>query len=185
MNRQSLIVVLVLGIILLLVGYFAWQALTKDTVDPLASSDAAAALIPTSSSTTYTNLQGEPQSLSHHLGSVIVVHSWATWVPTSPQSLRDLSQLQAEFAARNVTVLAINRSEPRSTALQFLRQVDATNLTLLADEDDQFYQAVGGQTMPETLFYDDAGQIVHHAKRPLQYEELVTYTAQALRTEVE
>jgi|GEM_PF-222491 len=175
-TRNTLIV---LGIILLVVGYFAFQAIMHPAT-VTNESPAAAAFAHSSSTDTFTDFSGNPANLDQHLGTVIVAHAWASWVPTSPQSLQDLQRLQTEFETQSVTVLAINRGEPLRTARSFLDSLNITTLRLIADDDDQYFTNVGGRTMPETIFYDQNGEIVHHARTMLTMPELRMYTRQAI-----
>jgi len=184
MKRSTVITLIILLLILLCVGWFAWQTFNKSEIDPTIVSPAAQALAPTATSSTYTDFNGNQADLARHQNKVIVAHSWASWVPTSDRTLRELSALQAQYPD-DVQVLAINRAERQRTAQQFIEQVGVTNIELIADPTDYYFETIGGQAMPETVFYDVAGNIVHHKRGVISATELQRYTDIALQVREE
>jgi len=181
MSRNAIITIFILLLILIVAGYFAYRAYiapaAKKVVDV---SVGEAALGLDSATTTYTDRQGEPVSVEIAQGSVLIVHSWASWVPSSPESLQDLANLQNSYSETELQVLAINRSEPDHIAEQFLKQINVDSLEILSDTDDHFYSSVAGTSMPETVFFDADGRVLFHIKRPLSTEELEVLIDNAL-----
>jgi hypothetical protein len=43
---------------------------------------------------------------------------------------------------------------------------------LIVDKDDQYYKAIGGYTMPETVFYNKKGDIVLHKRGVISETEI-------------
>ncbi len=185
MTRSGILTLILLGLILLAVGWFAQNALTKHKEANRTPSAAELSLGLASTSTKYTDLSGNAVSIGQSDDELLVIHSWATWVPTSPQSLKNLAALQETYRAQDVEIMAINRSEPRSTATEFLKRIETGDLKIVNDQDDSFYKAIDGKTMPETIIFSREGDIVFHVKKPLTMTELDSYIDRALKQNVE
>jgi len=182
MSRSAIITIVILLVILLIVGYFAYRAyITPVTSESTDVPVGQVALGLDSVVATYTDREGDPVSVHIAENSVLIVHSWASWVPSSPTSLRDLETLQDTYSDTELQILAINRSEPDYVAEQFLRQIQVDSLDILSDDDDHFYSSVAGTSMPETVFFNDEGRVIFHIKRPLTAEELGALVDKALQ----
>lgn len=171
MQRSTLITLLLMVAILALVAYFAWKALSKND-SGVSDSSAVATTLKTDSANTFTDFEGNKTDLNQYFGSVIVAHAWASWVPSSPQSLQELSSIQKDFLNKNVVVLAINRGETIETAKAFLDAINVNDLTLVADQNDVYFKNSGGRTMPETIIYDTEGNVLLHKRGVLKESEL-------------
>ncbi len=120
----------------------------------------------------YTDLEGNTVALSDFKGKPLVVNSWATWIPFSAQELPLMSAIAKEYEGK-VTVLAINRMQDKSFIRAYLDTLpERPELQFLVDPNDTFYKAVGGTAMPETVFYNADGVIVHHFKGVISADEL-------------
>lgn len=178
-RRQTIITLLILLLLLVGAGYMTYTVLQ----DNQRSQSEAAATLGRGESAAYVSLTGETVSLDAYEDKVRVVNSWASWSPFSAQELKELEQLAASYADRDVVVLAINRNEDPIRAQRFLDSLGTfEHVVFVLDADDSFYERMDGKAMPETLFYDTAGAIVHHARGPLGYEQMVTYVTAALST---
>lgn len=180
MKRSTVLTIGVLILILCIVGYFAWRAVSNKQVEAPVSA-AANALTSSTSAQAFTDIYGNSANLEQHVGDIIVAHAWASWVPTSPRSLRDLAKLQEQYEAQGVTVLAINRGEPTKTAQLFLEQNKVKNVALISDKEDRYFSTSGGRTMPETIFYDSNGDVVFHKRGVMTLEEMKLRTEQTIR----
>lgn len=179
-----LFIVALLFVALLLVGALYFVGERKEE-QALQESSAGAALR-TESAEVYTDMEGNSLQLDEYLGQVIVANAWASWSPFSKTELPNLARLQREFSDRGVVVLAINRGEQKTTAESFLRLVSAyEDVTLVLDTEDHYYTSIDGYAMPETVFYDVKGNIVHQARGQLTYEDMKTFTEDALEASVE
>lgn len=119
-----------------------------------------------------TNYQGKQVSISDFGGKPLVINVWASWCPFCKQELPDFAIAQGEFNDK-VVVIAIDRAESLTVANQYSDQLNITNkITLLIDPTDAFYQAIGGFTMPETLFVARDGTIIEHKRGPLTLTEI-------------
>lgn len=132
----------------------------------------------------YTDLSGNVISLLDEIDSVLVVTVWASWSPGSSVELQNLAKLSETYGSK-VSVIAINRAEPASTAERFLKTIGVSEqVTLVLDPDDNYYNSIGGYAMPETIVYNTKGEIVHHHRGTITYQELLAYTDQALEQDI-
>lgn len=163
------------------VSFYTWTIVQKNRAALIPESEALSVLKTTEGQLPYTDLEGNPVALTDFVGEVLVVNSWASWCPACAKDLPLLSSVAETFKNDDVQILAINRSEPGSTAELFLRSINATpSIKLVLDPDDRFYESIGGYTMPETIFYDKAGKIVHHNRGPMTLDEMHRYVKVAI-----
>lgn len=120
----------------------------------------------------YTRLDGTPVSLDMYKGKPLVINSWASWMPFSKDELHLLSDAKDTYGDQ-IEILAINRKEeiPMIRAFMSAFQIEE-DITLLVDPTDHFYKAIGGQAMPETVFYTSEGVVSLHKRGVLTDEEL-------------
>lgn len=105
-------------------------------------------------------------------GKSMLVYVWASWCPLCEEGLQGLAAIKKEFGDA-VTVIAINRAEPRDVASRMsAAHGQATGMILLLDPDDGYYRAIGGFAMPETIFIDRDGMIRFHKRGPVGREDL-------------
>ncbi len=162
-KKSTVVFVCCLLLVILIAGYFTFQALQKKAIQDLPPSAAIHALQVSSSSASYTDIVGNPQSLTDYLGNVIVVVSWASWCPSCGGELGKLATLTNEFSDRGVSGIAINRAENAGSAERFLQTVPRYEaITLILDPTDHFYRSVSGYAMPETIVYNEEGIISAH-----------------------
>ena len=121
---------------------------------------------------TFTDYSGKAVALSQFLGKPMVVNAWASWCPFCVEELSDFISLQEEYKDK-IAVIAVNRAEPPAIAKNYTDHRGLTEkLVFLLDSPDSFYQAIGGFSMPETIFADKDGKIVFHKRGPMNLEEM-------------
>lgn len=123
-----------------------------------------------------TDLDGNPVSLEQFYGKVVVANSWASWCPFCATELPALDAIAANYNEQDVVVLAINRAESIvqiKNYMQSIKQID--NIIILLDPQDTFYNSIEGYTMPETVFYDDAGNSMFHKRGVMQPTEISSH----------
>jgi len=108
-----------------------------------------------------------------------ILNSWAVWCPFCVQEVPDFVALQKEFT--DVSVVLINRGEDSERVESFLAEIDVhfADLTFLQDPKDSFYKAIGGFSMPETLFVKD-GETIFHKRGFMTLSEMKDLTNKLL-----
>ncbi|MDP2676635.1 MAG: TlpA disulfide reductase family protein [bacterium] len=102
----------------------------------------------------------------------LVINSWASWCLFCKEELPAFATVQKEFSDQ-VRFIAINRRESPETAKKYTDELDITDdLIFLIDTPDSFYKAMGGFTMPETIFVDRAGNVVFHKRGVMTIDEI-------------
>lgn len=129
---------------------------------------------------TLKNYDGGDVALASFVGTPLIVNSWAVWCPFCRKELPDFAALQEAFP--DIKVIAIDRQESVETAKSYSDELGVTGkLTFLLDPGDSFYRAIGGFTMPETLFVDKDGAVVFHKRGPLTLDEMKAAVERYLR----
>ncbi len=119
----------------------------------------------------YTDLNGNSVSLEQYLGKILVVNSWASWSPFSTGELILLQEIAQNYNQKEVIFLAINRKETREQAQRFANTLPELNsLLVVIDTEDRFYTSIGGYAMPETVIYNQKGDLVEHIHGTIKKE---------------
>jgi len=135
-------------------------------------------LVETLGALALTDYQGAAVNLADFAGKPLIVNSWAVWCPFCRKELPDFAALQRELGDR-VAVISIDRQEKLAAAKGYTDELGITgDLLFLLDPSDSFYRAIGGFSMPETIFINTDGTIVFHKRGPLTLEEMRAAVAQ-------
>ena len=127
---------------------------------------------PKAPSFVFKNYDGEEVSSESFLGKPYILNSWAVWCPFCVQELPDFGKLQEEFGD-SITIVAINRAESLSRAKKYTDEQNTTgSMIFLLDPRDSFYKAIGGFSMPETLFVSAEGEILLHKRGFMRLSEM-------------
>ena len=181
MNKSNIIITVLLLVILMCVGLLTYYFYI--TPNDRVHSDASKSLSVTKEKP-FTDLQGNPTDFKKQEGKIRVVNIWASWDPFSAQELRDLNTVAQEYRDKGVVFIAINRKEPKEQAQRFLNSLPSlSNLSFVIDENDSFYNSIGGYAMPETVFYDTRGTITSHTRGLLTIDEMKVQIDSALQTQ--
>jgi len=171
MSKSTVVTIFVLLGVFLLVGaytYYTYSSARLNEVDSEASKTLDAG-----KSSPYTNMEGEPFSFDEYRGSIRVVNSWASWCPFCTKELSEFEKLGEEFKDKNVSIIAINRKEPRERANAYIKSLgDFKYIDFAVDLTDTYYKSIGGFAMPETVFYNTEGTIVYHKKGVMNLEQM-------------
>ncbi|MBI4137691.1 MAG: TlpA family protein disulfide reductase [Candidatus Sungbacteria bacterium] len=119
--------------------------------------------------------QAREVRLSDFSGKPMLVNAWASWCPYCRDELDDFAAIKKEFArqGKDVVILAVNRAEAPEAAQRYSDALGVSEeIVFLADPDDSFYKAIGGFSMPETVFIDAEGKIRDHRRGAMAYEEI-------------
>jgi cytochrome c biogenesis protein CcmG, thiol:disulfide interchange protein DsbE len=157
-TRRTLLILVVL---LLLMGGLTWYLRYSAVRDEVGK--AASELLADSDATPYTTLSGEPFSFTAYRGKIRVVNVWASWSPFAATELPILNEIAQTYTEQGVVAIAVNRKEQKERAAAYVATQPALpNVIMAIDETDAFYQSVGGYAMPETIIFNEAGDIVWH-----------------------
>ena len=179
LSKEGKFTLAVLLLIVSLGAFYIWRLKVEEKQVEQQSRPAYRALLPSSENgkkITFTDINGHEVSLDKYLGKVLVVNSWASWSPDSAKELPMLSEVARDYDPKGVKVLAINRAETAATAKRFMRHVNAIDkVELLLDPSDHYYSTIGGYAMPETVIYDEKGDIIVHHRGLLTKDKLIEY----------
>lgn len=121
---------------------------------------------------TLSDITGRGVRVTEFVGRPLVINAWAAWCPFCVQELSDFAALQQEFGDR-VAIVVINRAEAADVVKQYTEQLGISGkLIFLLDPNDSFYQAMGGFSMPETLFVNPDGTVQWHQRGPMAIEQI-------------
>ena len=124
----------------------------------------------------YTDLDGISVDIKNFKAKPLIIYSWATWSPFSLTELIQFKHIQDTYGDK-VTILAINRMENAGVIKSYLSTNNITDsVKILIDPTDHFYKAIGGYAMPETVFYNADGKLVHQARGVLTADALQQIT---------
>lgn len=181
-RKDSLITILILLLILIVVAIYTYSLLNKRDQEQVAPSAVEEVFLVEEGEDPWLDIAGNELAVDSYKGEILIVNSWASWSPASANELTLLSKIASEYKDANINIMAINRAETAKRARLFLNTIPShENITLVQDPNDKFFKSIGGHTMPETIFYDDAGNIVHHSKRELSEAEIRLHINKALR----
>jgi thiol-disulfide isomerase/thioredoxin len=110
-------------------------------------------------------VKGQPVDLKAGQGKAIyVVEFWATWCGPCRASIPHLSQVQAQFKDKNVTIIGVTDEKP-SVVNPFLKQMgDKMDYTVAIDKEGQTYAsfmgAFGINGIPHAFIISKEGNLV-------------------------
>jgi len=162
---------------LIVIGVLAWLALSGSPNTQNGMVGMTSTRLPNLS---FTDYNGKSRALADFSGKPLVINSWAAWCPFCVKELKDFGTVQRELGDK-VIFIAIDRAESLETAKNFTDENAVTNdLIFLLDPNDSFYQAIGGFSMPETIFVDKNGNIADHRRGPMEIDEIRERTQKIL-----
>ena len=106
--------------------------------------------------------EGKEVLLVNTRGKPLIISSWASWCPRCYDGMPDFYKLREEFGGK-LEIILVNRGEDTKVASGTLE---------VLDPNDSFYKAIGGFSMPETIFVNKDGFIVVHKRGAMNFEEI-------------
>jgi thiol-disulfide isomerase/thioredoxin len=126
-----------------------------------------------------TDIQGRRIALADYRGRYVLVNAWASWCPFCLAELPLFTDLKKRLG-EELVVIAVNRGETEATAKQYTEQLNlGDSLVFALDPEHTFYKAIGGFSMPETIFIDKEGNIRQHKRGPMDLEEIMRRSSEA------
>ena len=109
-----------------------------------------------------TDFAGSAQDVADWRGDVVVLNTWYANCPPCRAEAPDLAALATDYAAQDVQVLGINRTDDAGTAQAFERQFEVPYPSL-ADTDGAAIAALQGtvpvNAVPTTVVLDRSGMV--------------------------
>lgn len=171
-NRSTSLLLAVLVIIVIGAGVVTYNIRTASNEEQ--TDEARRVLLSPEASAQYTDVTGREVAIDEFEGDILLVYVWASWCPQCADDLVYLANLTQQYHDLGVSVLAMNRGEPRERAQRYLNSLgDASGLNLIIDVGDVFYSSIGGYAMPEVVIFNTGGEKVLHHQGILPREEVV------------
>jgi thiol-disulfide isomerase/thioredoxin len=106
-----------------------------------------------------TTADGEAFRLSDLRGKPAIINFWATWCTSCLVEMPDLKEIQAEFGADKLRVVAVNSGESNGDALEFVEFLDADDFIYAMDPSLAVTDAYGVIGLSTSVFVDADGVI--------------------------
>lgn len=133
----------------------------------------------TTTPATFKSLDGEVVAPTIDGARFTVVTSWASWSPYTATEFAVLAGLREQFDDSMLNIVLLNRKESVTMAKRYLDQYPAPEgINMIIDTEDTFYSQIEGYTMPETVVYNQAGEVVLHLRGPISHEKIATLLAE-------
>ena len=118
-------------------------------------------------------------SLADYKGKVVVLNVWASWCDPCREEVPLLQKTHEAIEAKGGVVLGLDTQDASSKALAFLKERDATFLSL-RDRDRSYGREFGVTGYPETFIIDRKGRIAAMQRFPVTQEWLDTHLPKLL-----
>lgn len=157
-------IITVVGLVVIIGLVFLVTILIKQNHYHKEIGAAASEVLHESTETPYTDVNGNPFSFDTYRNKIRIAYIWASWSPSTANEFLVLQDIGTAYKDKNVVVLAVNRKEPKERAQAYLNTLtqDVSNIVFTIDETDAFYRLVEGFAMPETVIFNERGDIVWH-----------------------
>lgn len=150
-------------------GGVGWLVISNQNAPEVSSPQAQSERAPNFALQDY---DGKTVRLADFAGRPLVINAWAAWCPFCRKELVDFVTVQKEFGDK-VIIIAVDRAETRDIAKKYTDELGVTgNMVFLLDQSDNFYQSIGGFSMPETVFVNSNGDIAFHKRGPMDIKEM-------------
>jgi cytochrome c biogenesis protein CcmG/thiol:disulfide interchange protein DsbE len=103
--------------------------------------------------------QSEPVKLSDYRGKLVYLDFWASWCGPCKRSFPWMNQMQTQFGAQGLQVVAVNLDRKRSEADAFLA-VTPANFTIGFDSAATVARSYGLKGMPSSVLIGPDGRII-------------------------
>lgn len=129
----------------------------------------------------FTDLKGNPQSLSQWKGKVVIVNFWASWCPSCVEEMPEFAKIQTEIGERGLQFVGLLIDDEVEMAEEFLKQ-HPVNYPILNGNigGRELATGFGNSTgaLPFSVVFDRNGKIIHRQLGAFSREEVMK---QALR----
>ena len=151
MTRLLLRGALAAGVVVALAAMLG-GALLAEAPTPAGVGEPAVALVGTT-------LDGERFDLAELRGDVVVVNVWASWCAPCRDELPALADAARRWGEDGLHVVGISTRDRESAARGLLREVGASALPSVVDQDGRLALSWGALGVPETFVVDRSGVV--------------------------
>lgn len=113
---------------------------------------------------------GQPLSLHHLRGKVVLVNFWATWCEPCVTEMPALQSLRDSLAGDGFEVLAVNYQEGPARIDPFVRKLNLT-LPIVRDTDGSVAKAWSARLFPASYLVDRDGRIRYAVSGPVDWTD--------------
>ena len=120
------------------------------------------------------DLSGEKRALSDLRGCVVVLNFWATWCLPCVKEMPALVDLQRDFGARGVRVIAVSADDPaqREAVERFARRHDLSFPVWVGGTTVHMESLGLGIALPATALLDPQGRVADRILGPFEEDDL-------------
>lgn len=122
---------------------------------------------------TLRSLESEEVSLKDYRGRPVIVHFWATFCETCIKEFPSLVQLQKDYGDSGLVVLAVSEDDIEMFARAFVKGRELHGLKILLDKDGSAAKGYSSFGVPEDIYIDKNGIIVHRSEGPVEWDSPV------------
>ncbi|AYC29355.1 thiol-disulfide oxidoreductase ResA [Paenisporosarcina cavernae] len=150
-NQRFIMRTVILGILVVAIGYTIYSNLTKDKVAVLEVGDQAPDF-------TLVDMNGEKHQLSEYKGQGVFLNFWGTWCKPCAKEMPAMDNQFQEFKDKGVQVLAVNIAQSNLEVNRFAEQYDLT-FPIVIDKEKSVMQAYNIDPLPTTFLINPEGKI--------------------------
>ena len=121
--------------------------------------------------TSFALFDGTQASLASFAGRPVVVNFWASWCPSCVAEMSAAFRPVQEQLGDSVTFVGMNIQDDRALALELLTDTGVQWVSA-EDPDGDLYLALGGISMPFTVFISPSGEVLDKHNGPLNEAQL-------------
>ncbi|WP_136467709.1 TlpA family protein disulfide reductase [Flagellimonas onchidii] len=110
---------------------------------------------------------GEEASLKSFKGNYVYIDIWASFCEPCIAEFPYLNQLSRDLGKENIKFVGINKDDTFTKWKDFIRKHEVKGVQLKTNNNPEFIELLGIESIPRYILLDDFGNIIHHnAKRP-------------------
>jgi thiol-disulfide isomerase/thioredoxin len=115
--------------------------------------------------------KGEPLTLAHFRGKVVLLNIWATWCPPCRKEMPTLDRLQQRLGGPDFDVVALSIDHEGVPAVKrFFKEIDVKALAIYIDKTVRAGFDLGVVGVPTTLLIDRSGQEIGRVAGPAEWD---------------
>lgn len=123
------------------------------------------------------SLDGNTHKISEWKNKILIINVWATWCPPCREEIPTFIALQKQLAPKDVQFIGI-AVDDKAPVADFVRAYGINYPTLLGGRETMMLLSLYGNrsgVVPQTLIFDQSGQLVVNHLGILEEKELLAY----------